>query len=51
MRDSFIELNSGTALVLMLGGDLSFNDNSNWTVLHKGMQVNGNSTTEMRIGT
>jgi len=27
------------------------NDNSNWTVLHKGMQVNGNSTTEMRIGT
>lgn len=26
------------------------NDDSNWTVLHKGMQVNGNTTTEMKMG-
>ena len=26
------------------------NDDSNWTVLHKGMQVNSNSTTEMQMG-
>ena len=27
------------------------NDNTNWTVLHKGMQVNGNSSTIMQMGT